>query len=214
MTRLALFCLPALIALGAAPAAAVPVPSFNGSYDEATGPEAAGDYDNIGGLTDVGNFALFAGSNTFAGSVFTPGDSSDPFNIVVGPFQTLVGARIVFAENATPFNPFFGIPAPNWTLTENTTTPLIFEIALGPSGATEPQTFIAPAFSRGPGIYGVLIGNGTFGMNNGAPVDYTMTFQVKETLPPPPPPIPLPATLPLLLGGLAGLVAAARRRRA
>lgn len=133
---------------------------------------------------------------------------------MVGPFQTLVGASIVFAENADPFNPLFAQPGPRWSLTESTTTPLIFEIQLGPNGATAPQTFSAPVFSRGPGIYGVLIGNGTFAMNNGDPVDYTMTFEVDETLPPSPAPIPLPATLPLMLGGIACLVAAARRSRA
>ena len=187
-------------------ASAVSVP-YAGIYDEATGTEAAGDYDNIGGLLDVGDFTLVAGTNTFAGSVFTPTDPSDVFNIVIGPNQTLVGAMIVFAENATAFNPYFGFPPPNWGLFESSVTPTIFDIRMGPDPAnvTSPLTFTAPSFSRGAGIYNMVIGNGTFGMNNGGGVDYTMTFFVQE--------IPEPGLFALFGLGLAGMLLVIRRRK-
>ena len=189
---------------------AIPV-AYTGSYDEATGVEAAGDFDNIGGPSDVGDFSLLAGTNTFTGSIFTPGDSSDVFNIVIGTNQTLIGASIVFAENASPFNPYFAFPPPNWGLYESTVTPTIFEIPMGPGNdftAYGPLNYTAPGFSRGSGIYNMLIGNGTFGMNNGGGVDYTMTFLVDET----PTSVPEPSILALMVVGIIGLGFARRRR--
>lgn len=193
-------------------ALAVPVASFTGIYDEATGIEATGDYDNIGpnagNPNDVGAFDLFAGANIFSGSVFTPDDSSDAFNIVVGDGQTLVGASIVFGENATPFLPTFGFPAPQWTLQESDTDPVIFDLAM-PETVFGPTTITAPDFSVGPQTYGVLIGNGTFAMNDNSPIDYTMTFLVEEDSVNV---VPVPAGLPLILSGL-GLLAIVRRKR-
>lgn len=192
-------------------ATAAPVPSFNGTYDEATGVEASGDYDNIGGPSDLGDFSLFAGANSFSGSVFTPGDSSDAFNIVLGANQTLVGASIIFAENATAFNNYFAFPPPSWTLSESSVTPKIFDITMGPSAnftLTSPFSAVASFAQIGEGIYNMVLGNGTFGMSNGA-VDYTMVFTVEETSTV----VPLPAALPLLLGGLGVLGLAGYRRR-
>ncbi|OUR78468.1 hypothetical protein A9Q83_07500 [Alphaproteobacteria bacterium 46_93_T64] len=171
--------------------------AYSGSYDEATGTEAGGDYDNIGG---VGDFSLLNGANVFHGSIFTGGDddSSDAFHIVISANQTLVGASIDFGTNANASNAWFGSPGPVWGLEENTTTPTIFEISMG-DGASGPQTFSAAPFTRGPGIYNMLIGNGAFGMNNGGGVGYTMTFTVESSISA----VPLPAALPLYGVGLA-----------
>jgi hypothetical protein len=196
-----------LSAIWGTSAAAVTVPSFNGTYDEATGSEAAGDYDNIGGLAEVGEFALHNGTNTFLGSIFTPTDPSDVFNIVVGAGQILTGASIVYGTNATMFNPTFGFPAPQWTLQESSVTPVIFDLGM-PGSVGAPASFAAPAFTRGPGNYSMLIGNGVFAMNNGGGIGYTMTFEVQGPLAP----VPLPAGLPLVLAGPAMLFALRRAR--
>ena len=197
----------------ASQASAVVVASFTGTYDEATGPEANGDYDNIGGLNDVGDFNLFAGTNTFLGSIGTPGDPADVFNIVIGANQTLVGATLVFAENVTAFNPYFGFPSPTWGLYESSITSTIFEYKVPDSNGAFSAFTSTQTFTRGPGIYNMLFGNGTFGMNDGSPVDYTMTFTVEEVVPPPPAPVPLPGSLPLLLAGAAAMFGLARRRK-
>ena len=186
---------------------------YAGTYDEAVVPGShdglpAGDYDTIGGLPDVGLFNLVAGSNTFTGSVWTPGDSSDVFLIGIGPLQTLTGASIAFGTNLTPFTPMFsfGPPDPQWTLEESDETPTIFDLPVGFNGLDSAQITFAPAFSRGEGIYSVLIGNGTFGVNAGnydTPIDYTMTFTTTV--------VPLPSAIWLLGTGL-GLLGVARQR--
>lgn len=196
--------------LGAAAQAGTVTVPYVGSFDEATvpGPQdglPAGDYDTIGGLLDVGLFNLVAGSNTFEGSVFTPGDSSDVFLIGIGPLQTLTGASIAFGTNLNSSNPMFAFPAPQWTLEESDTTPTIFDLQVGSDGLMGTDNVIAPAFERGEGIYSVLIGNGTFGSNTG-PIDYTMTFETTV--------VPLPGAVWLFGSGLLGLASVARRQKA
>lgn len=202
------FSLSFLVVSGAAHAGTVTVP-YAGSYDEAVvvaeGGLPAGDYDTIGGPTDVGLFNLVAGSNTFEGSIWTPGDSSDVFLIGIGANQTLTGASIAFGTNLTPFAPMFSFdpPNPQWTLEESTVMPTIFDLPVGYDGLSTTQNIIAPAFTRGQGMYSVLIGNGVFGINAGSydtPIDYTMTFSVEDLVS-----VPLPATLPLFATAVLGL---------
>lgn len=199
---------------GAAQAAAVVVPysgSFNESSVAAQGGLPAGDYDTIGGAADVGLFQLVSGANTFAGGARSPSDSSDAFLIEILPGFTLVSASIRWATNANPNNPVFAVPAPNWSLEESDADPTIFQLSLGGNGATAPININAPAFTpRGPGIYSVILGNGVFGMNNGDPINYTMTFNVRQDQAV----VPLPAALPLFLAGLGALGVARRRKKA
>lgn len=190
-------------------AGAVPVASFTGTYDEATGVEAGGDYDNIGGASDIGDFALVAGVNTFLGSIASPQDSSDAFNIVIGANQTLVGATLSFGDNVDGFNPYFGFPSPTWGLYESSVTPTIFEFNVPDANSAFSAFTSTQTFTRGPGIYNMLFGNGVFGTNNG-PAEYTMTFTVTENAPPP---VPLPAAGWLLLASVGGLAAFKGRRR-
>ena len=181
---------------------------YAGTYNEATS-APGGDYDNIGGALDVGLFNLIVGNNAFLGSVYTPNDSSDVFAIGVGPGETLIGASLVFGTNLTEFNPLFKAPGPNWSLEESTITPTIFQIDdLGVKGGDTPITYIAPAFSRGEGIYLVTLGNGTFATNSSGPVGYSMNFLVAG----PSAPIAEPATLALLAIGVAGLGLTRRKR--
>lgn len=182
--------------------------TFNESSVAAEGGLPAGDYDTIGGAPDVGLFNLVAGANTFLGSVYTPYDSSDVFLIGIAPGQTLVGASIVFGTNLNLFDPLFAAPAPIWTLEESSATPTIFLQSLGYSGLDSPISLSAPGFTRGPGFYSLLIGNGTFATNNSEPVQYAITFNVAQVAS-----TPIPAALPLFASGLAALGLLAFRRR-
>ena len=207
ISSLVAFVACAVVSSGAS-ADLVTVP-YTGTYDEATGLEAAGDYDNIGGAMDVGVFDLLPGNNVFVGSARTPADSSDFFAIRIGPGQTLVGASLTWGTNLDFSNYLFASPSPIWTLEESSVTPTIFLVdPLSPSYSTAPETFTAPSFSRGEGVYGMTLGNGTFARYDNSAVGYSMTFVVEAA------PVPEPAAFALLGAGLAILGFARLNKRA
>lgn len=198
--------LAATVLAGPVWAAAVAVP-YTGTYDERT-QAPGGDYDAIGGLDDVGEFTLLAGNNFFLGAVRTPGDSSDVFLIRIADNFKLTGASIEWATNANDFNPVFAAPAPIWTLEESDADPTIFVLQMAGRGTSAPVLHTAPAFERGPGSYSMLLGNGTFAMNNNDPIAYRMNFTVVDNTP-----APVSAPNPALLAATALAVLAAQRGR-
>lgn len=219
-TGKAAFLVAGMVIGTASPSSATVIVPYSGSFNEATvaaeGGLPAGDFDTIGGGMDVGQFNLVAGTNTFTGSVYTPGDSSDFILLFVGANQTLTGASIAFGTNLNPGLTLFAAPAPQWTLQDASgITPTAFDLTVGFKGQSATQFVTAPDFSRGTGFYDMLIGNGTYAAYDGTsqPVAYTMTFTVDQAVVSP---VPLPAALPLLVGGLAafGVFAGRKRRKA
>ncbi|MEH6403594.1 MAG: VPLPA-CTERM sorting domain-containing protein [Sneathiella sp.] len=187
--------------------------AYNGNYDETSAP--SGDYDAIGGLSDVGVFTLLSSpagyANTFTGSAQTPSDSSDVFVIHVADGDTLTSANIVFGTNLSAFNPLgIGSSLTRWVLEKNSgTDPAIFDVGVAPDNPQFGPITYTPSFAAlGGGFYNVLLGNGVFAAHNGA-IGYKMTFNVEAAISA----VPLPASLPLYGAGLLGLAFLARKRR-
>lgn len=165
---------------GNAISAAIVVP-FTGVFYEtdilAEGGQPAGDYDTIGGFQDTALFNLVVGSNEFYGSINSPSDTSDFFNIGVGAGLRLVGAKIDWAINLPGLQySFIGLPpsgflqqstwgvnAPTWFFEESSITPEIFTISALEAGAVgstydvAPRSYVASTFSREEGVYNSLL---------------------------------------------------------
>jgi len=80
----------------ASASADVVVVPYTGTFNEAAS-APGGDYDNIGGLLDVGLFNLVAGNNTFIGAVHTPADS-----LISASLSGAMGFTIVAPPNDEP----------------------------------------------------------------------------------------------------------------
>lgn len=169
-----------LISAGSANAIAIPVP-FSGVFNEsdilAEGGQPAGDYDTIGGLQDTALFNLIVGANEFYGSINSPSDATDFFNVGIGAGLRLIGASIDWGTNlpglqygfiGSPPTGFlqqstWGANAPTWFFEESSITPEIFTIrrleagAVGSTFDISPKSYVASAFSRGEGIYNSLL---------------------------------------------------------
>ncbi len=192
--------------------AGVVVVPYTGTYNE-VGQAPSDDYDAIGGLNDVGQFNLLAGNNFFLGGVKTPGDSSDVFLVDIGAGLRIVGATIRWGTNAGAFNPIFAAPGPLWTLEESDSDPTIFLIPdLGGNRSSVPLFYTASAFARGPGLYSMTLGNGTFAMNDNSAIQYEMNFIVESTVQGPVNGVPEPSSLVLFGAALAGLALVKRRK--
>jgi len=201
------FVLTVLLTIGVMPAEAVLITTFGGTFDEATDPLTAAtkDYKDLGGTSDVGQFELLAGTNSFLGSIVTPLDPSDTFNIILGSNETLTGVSIDWDTDADPFNP---------VVISQDTELIITEISgLG----TILVDIDLPAWSNGlfvatsglpimTGEYAVFVKSGVVARNDSSPVSYTAYFEVEGAV------IPAPGAI--LLGSIGiGLVGWLRRRR-
>ncbi|MEM1330926.1 MAG: hypothetical protein AAGG07_10220 [Planctomycetota bacterium] len=174
---------------------------YDGSFDEATD-TISGDYRELGGDEDVGQFRLLEGTNRFFGGIVTPGDPGDTFNILLNDRQTLTAVRVSFDLDRDPFNPI--------AINQNTTLgvfdidstdPLRVSLSLSSAG-----DFASPdGFSlAGEDEFNILISSEVLALNDAGPVRYQIEFDVDEV------PIPAPATAGLLA---AGALVGGRRRR-
>jgi len=170
-------------------------------FDEATG-TASGDYSELGGPNDVGQFDLEPGVNQFFGSIVTPCDPSDVFNILIGSGQVLTDVAVDWGLNVTLFYPI--AISQNTMLeiyrTSGTDDLLVLTIPLSYS----PGRYSAPSsFELDPGLYNVLISSQVLALNSGAGPRYRANFEV----------VPEPSSAALLVLSLGVLWRRHKRRR-
>ena len=143
------------------------------SFDEVTD-TVSGDYSELGGSNNVGEFDLDAGVNSFFGSIVTPGDPSDTFNITIGENERLTSVN---------FN--FGLNGNSLAINQNT------QLLISPlSGTGEPVLdlaitrtggFSAPSdFFLETGSYNVLLRTEVLALRSGAGPRYRLDFGVEE----------------------------------
>lgn len=195
-----------------------------GDYDTLGGVDQVGLFQLVGGAntftgsvrgpTDTADvflieiltgFELISASIEWATNL--PGiEAPDIFNLPAG-----------FLQQST-----FGANAPVWTVEESDQTPEIFTLdtieasMVGATFDVAPANYDAPGFdARGPGIYSSIFDGKTSCAQTFEPnppgvsatcvdaLDYTLTFNVRQTAPMNP--VPLPANTLLLLTGLLAL---------
>lgn len=197
-----------LLTIGVVPSEAVIITTFNGTFDEATDPLTAAtkDYKDLGGPSDVGQFELLAGTNSFLGSIVTPSDPSDTFNIILGSNETLTGVSIFWDTDADPYNPVVISQDTELIITEITglgTILVDIDLPAWTSGL-----FVATSgLPIMTGEYAVFVKSGVVARSDNSPVSYTANFEVEgDTV------IPVPGTI--MLGSIGlGLVGWLRRQR-
>lgn len=195
-------------ALFLAPLMPAPVVAATLSVDEATFPGAGGDYNNLlspprrPGSAEI--FRPGGGTNTFTGSIGTPGDQGDTWALLLEPGQTLVRTRISFGTNqdiAINQGSLFAFE-------QSTSNPLLFQIDL-PGGirGVLPLEFDSGVLSIGPGFYTATILSGVLASRSNGPVSYIVSFDLTQEVRA----VPVPASAGLLAGGALLLAGFARR---
>jgi len=148
----------------------------------------------------VGQFELLAGTNSFFGSIVTPSDPSDSFNIILGSNETLTGVSIDWDTDANPFNPVAISQNTELIITEiSGLGTILVDIHLPTASGLYVAASGLPIMT---GEYAVFVKSGVVARNDNSPVSYTAYFEV----------IPAPGAILLCSIGI-GLVGWLRRRR-
>jgi len=180
------------------------------AINEATFPGAGGDYNNLlsppraPGLAEI--FRPGAGINTFAGSIRTGtvNDQGDTWAMLLDPGQFITRIRVSFGTNQDIAINQGSV----FTLETSGPTPTAYTVNLpGTNSNMLPTLTDSGVLSIGTGFYTATILTGVLASSTNGAVGYVVSFDVIDTRA-----IPTPASLGMMLVGLIGLGAAARRR--